>query len=67
MKQILCSECGQPVSSAINTNEIIFRGYTLCPDCLEFIPDDIANAFFTAADIAGKQRKALFLNGSETI
>lgn len=65
MKNIVCSECGSPVSSSVS-EDTVFRGYTLCPECLELIPDKIADAFFAAADIAGKQRKALFLNGSET-
>ena len=54
-KHLECNECGAPVTSPVPQSTIT-TAYLLCPDCLEAIPDDIANQFF---EHAAKRAKAL--------
>lgn len=54
MKNITCSACNSSVSSPVS-DDTIFRGYALCPDCLEQIPESIANTFLTAAENSSKK------------
>ena len=54
-KHLTCNECGAPVTSPVPQSTIT-TAYSLCPDCLEAIPDDIANLFF---EHAAKRAKAL--------
>lgn len=38
MKQILCSKCGEPVSSKLPDNiynDLVIRAFIECPDCIE--------------------------------
>lgn len=54
---VWCQECGQAVLSIWSDIDVpVIRGYVLCPDCLELIPEDVANAFFNAAKKAGQKR-----------
>lgn len=57
-QQIYCSECGGGLTSFFTPHgELVVRGYTLCPECLEQIPDKIANTFLKAAKEAGRKVK----------
>jgi formylmethanofuran dehydrogenase subunit E len=47
-EHIRCNECGQSVSSPTPKGTTI-RAYVLCPECLEMIPEEIANEFFEQA------------------
>jgi hypothetical protein len=58
-EQIKCYECGDPVSSPVPKGTVI-RAYVLCPECLEKIPDEIANQFFFSA---GRRRLSLMVFG----
>ena len=56
MKHLKCAECRRNVSSKVPDN-IILRGIILCPECLEEIPDDIANKFLGEWAKVGKIRR----------
>ena len=53
-KHLECNECGAPVTSPVPLSTIT-TAYLLCPDCLEAIPDDIANLFFEHAAKRAKE------------
>lgn len=48
LETIKCYECGESASSPVPKGTIV-RAYVLCPECLEKIPEEIANKFFEAA------------------
>lgn len=54
-KHLECNECGTWVTSPVPQSTIT-TAYILCPDCLESIPDDVANLFF---EHAAKRAEAL--------
>lgn len=59
LTQVKCRERGGGLTSRfLPVGELIVRGYTLCPECLEAIPGGIANAFLKAAKRAGDKVKA---------
>lgn len=60
-RHLECCECGQNATSPVPANTMV-RAYILCPECLEQIPDDIANAFFFHA---GKRRLMLLLESTQ--
>lgn len=48
MIQLTCSECGEDVSSPVPIGTVV-AAYLLCVNCLETIPESLANAFFFRA------------------
>ena len=49
---IPCQECGQaavgPITGQVE-DSVFVRAYVICPDCLSWIPKEIANDFFDRA------------------
>ena len=54
-----CSECGKSTSSPFIPlgHDFVQRCYVLCPECLEFVPNNIASRFFLAIKKGLKKQK----------
>lgn len=55
LTQLYCVECGSACTSVVPEGTVL-RAYLLCPECLERIPHEIADAFLRAAEKAGMER-----------
>lgn len=54
---IRCQYCGQPAIGPLPEIKTLVRAIVICPECLEKVPNKIANNFLEALDKIAEEKK----------
>lgn len=61
IKVLMCDFCGTPVTSGVPFDTIV-RAMLMCPECLERVPENLANKFLDSATWPGVHYKSEAVN-----